>query len=414
MIEHLAGWLASPKTSSEGVQEFLARLAAHYGASGAGLVGPFPGPCSGQLSWWEKGQPPEGSFPWLEEGLADSLQAIPAAKVIRGTDRAWLLALLGETGDPRALIWVAVPPDRKFSAGEMGLLPLAGYGLWRALDRAPRPHPWALGVRNAKGKEKLEQSARLTGKLAHDFANLLTGVLGFAELTLNQLSPGSSPHQFLSEVCQSARQGATWVHKLQAFSRRSRPANVWCNLADAMAFQQQRVRSTWPGKAEFAAWLPPDLPPVALEAASLHTVLEQLLDNAQEALEKPGIITLKARALDLAEQDCLLLLGQPRPGRFVEVTVTDPGRGLPEALQAGKLDEAFIAHRRRQRGLGLAVAYGILVSHGGALSFSPAPEKGSIVRAFLPVWVPARSAVPPRPESARPETIRLVLDRFRP
>src|SRR2546425_809917 len=73
----------------------------------------------------------------------------------------------------------------------------------------------------ARLQDDLEIAAKVTGRLAHDFGNMLTGILGFTELTLNQLSPESLPHRYLKEVMQSAKSGAAWIHKLQLFSRRT-------------------------------------------------------------------------------------------------------------------------------------------------------------------------------------------------
>lgn len=399
MVDYLSQWLEAPAASDQGIREFLSRLAGHFGAEGAGLVGPFPGPCHSQLAWWKNGQVPEDtSFPWWEEEVIENLQTVSGSQLLERGKRTWVLSSLGEAGSPLALVWLNFSAPPSMAGGDGGLLSLAGHALWRGLNRARDPHPWALAMRSSQTREQLERSARLVGKLAHDFGNLLTGVLGFAELTLNQLTPGTLPHQFLKEVCDSGRQGASWVHKLQAFSRRGRPMNVRSDLAEAVARQEARIRSAWQGKAELAVQIAPDLPPVALDLAAVQTILENLLENALEALEQPGTIQLRVRTVDLSEQDCLLLMGKPRPGRFVELELTDPGRGVPEILQAGKLDEAFIAHRRRHRGLGLAVVYGILASTEGAIGFAPSPGKGSIVRVVLPI----NSAAPPEAEKQPP------------
>ena len=98
------------------------------------------------------------------------------------------------------MIWVVRDSSRGFSETEARLLPLAGFALWRSLERDPRAQPLRFALSTAHAHARLERSARLTGKLAHDFGNLLTGILGFAELALHQAEPGSLVRQYISEV----------------------------------------------------------------------------------------------------------------------------------------------------------------------------------------------------------------------
>jgi signal transduction histidine kinase len=231
----------------------------------------------------------------------------------------------------------------------------------------------------------MEQAARLTAKLSHDFGNLLTGMLGFTELCLNQLDPRSLPHRFLGEVLQSAKEGADWVRKLQTSSRRSAAPDARCAPLDVIAQEQGRLDKAWAGKANLHAHLPPALPPVALNAANLQTLLMHLLDNARESLDQPGNVSLSARETTLSATECLALLGQPRPGRFVEIAIADTGRGLPPQVLSGRFDELFIATRVRHRGLGLGVVYGILASSGGGLAIA-SDQRGARVCVYLPVY----------------------------
>src|SRR5262245_24738833 len=70
-------------------------------------------------------------------------------------------------------------------------------------------------------RTRLEMAAAITSRLAHDFGNYLTGILGFTELGLSQATADTPQHRYLQEVLQSAQQGAAWIHRLQLFCRRN-------------------------------------------------------------------------------------------------------------------------------------------------------------------------------------------------
>src|SRR5262245_5936828 len=91
-------------------------------------------------------------------------------------------------------------------------------------------------------QENLELAATVTGRLAHDFVNILTGILGFTELTLAQRAPETLPHRYHKEVQQSATNGAAWIHKLQLFGRRIRPTFWPTTLGTVLAEEAERLR----------------------------------------------------------------------------------------------------------------------------------------------------------------------------
>src|SRR4029077_9495809 len=77
----------------------------------------------------------------------------------------------------------------------------------------------------------LDQAIKVTGRLAHDFGNCLTGICGFAELSMKQVPDGSLAQQYLKEVCQSARDAAAWVQRLHVLSRGKPPRVAPADLA---------------------------------------------------------------------------------------------------------------------------------------------------------------------------------------
>lgn len=400
MLEFLHEWLGKPERSAEEAQGFLRHLGQFYAAEATGLSGPSGISCPVDLAWWRSGQRPRDFvFPWVGDRKIPSNAPECARKSLLDGNRAWLISLIGSPGEPHVRAWVLVRPAREFSAEESGLLALAGAALLQGLTKT---HPLSRALEQARVLQDLERSARLTAKLAHDFGNLLTGILGFADLTLHQMPPGSVVHQFVTEVCHSAKEGAGWVRKLQTFSRRSSGTDSPGNLAQVVSLEEARTRTDWQGQGTLFARLPSELPPAAVDSAALQTAITELLENARQAQGNQGAVALSVREVALEAADCALLLGQPAPGSFLEVSVADSGPGLPGLIEAGRLDEAFIATRKRHGGLGLVVVYGIAMSCGGGLSLSAVPGQGSTVKLYVPVLVSGKKT--PRPEGTQTQS----------
>jgi len=249
----------------------------------------------------------------------------------------------------------------------------------------------------------MDQAAWMSGRLAHDFGNVLTGILGFTELTLAQLATDSPPHRYLTEVWQAARAGAGWVHQLQMFGRRSAMGQATASVAQAVELASQAVanQAAWPEHARLQTALPKRLPLVALEGDALRHALVQLLNNAREACASGGSATLAARSVTLDDAESLRWLGLPRPGAAVEIAVADTGAGMTAAVKSKVFRELFFSSKPRHRGVGLAVAYGIVRAHRGGLRLEDNAPRGTVVRMMLPAAVSAApsptAAAPPGP-----------------
>jgi signal transduction histidine kinase len=120
----------------------------------------------------------------------------------------------------------------------------------------------------------------------------------------------------------------------------------------------------------------------------LRQVLGQVLDNAGEAVRGPGTVTVAARTTVLTAADCLDLFGNARPGPHVEVTVTDTGVGLSPEARRRLLRDVFFSTKPQQRGLGLAIVYGLLHTLQGGFRLDGTPAGGTAVRLLLPVSPP--------------------------
>ncbi len=242
--------------------------------------------------------------------------------------------------------------------------------------------------------EKLESLAVLAGGLAHDFGNLLTPVLGRAELLLSRLSADSPLRVHAEAIRTAAERSAELVEQLVAYAGRrpaeSRPVDVGALAAEVV----ELLRPVIPSGVRAEMVLQPGLAPAAGDPSQLRQVVLNLLTNAFEAAGDRGRrVVLRTRAGNLAEEDLagLDLADGIVPGPVLVLEVEDDGEGMDAATRA-RLWEPFFTTKPRGRGLGLPSVLGILRRHGAGLAVDSEPGVGTTFRVYLPLAHPSAPA----------------------
>jgi signal transduction histidine kinase len=232
----------------------------------------------------------------------------------------------------------------------------------------------------------LQDASIIAGRMAHDFDNILTGIIGFSDLTIPMLQPGSQAARFVAEIGKVGHRGTVFTQQLHQLSRSGQVKPSPASVVAALAKEELRVRTQAPG-VRFERELPPALPAVSLECGPLQTVLGHLLENAAEACPQGGLVRVAALPVELTEADARGYLGRPSAGAHVLVTLTDTGIGIKPEVRRRLFVEPFFTTKVRHRGLGLAIAYRILCAHRGGIQIDsvPPPGSGTQVRVVLPL-----------------------------
>lgn len=405
----------------------LDSLSAAFTASAAGLA-TFPEgvplcirPAPGHES------PAEALLPWREhpEAMERLLASRGALTLPRSGGGSVLVTVLGTPERGGWLLWLEDAGRTQWSESETSLLVLAGHALTHRLTQEGEQPCWAKQLDRALRRQRMETAAHLVRRLAHDFGNVLTGILGFSELALSQqLPPGSSLHTFLSEIHRSAQNGAQYTNQLRLFARRQSTSNRSCNVAAVLAEEKRRLQPLLSADVLLKLDLGTNLPLVAVEPDALKQALAIVLENAREALSGAGVIEVSLRTVQLNAAEAGELFGEVRPGEHLEIRVADSGSGFSAEVERQLFADPFFSSKARKRGFGLATAYGILSAHRGGLELRRRPEGGAIARLLLPVAAvaapaapsvaantPARSLADPHsPQSAAPKDRILVVD----
>ena len=234
--------------------------------------------------------------------------------------------------------------------------------------------------------QRLESLGLLAGGVAHEFNNLLLGIIGNADLARHETTPGSSTSDAIDGIQSSAHRAAALTRQMLAYAGKGQIEMVASNLSAVIDDVSQLLRTVVPKRATLRFRLPRDIPWVSADPAQIRQVVMNLVTNASEALtDTAGDIEVEVREEVFAESRPMGAdSGTALPaGRYVVLQVSDTGHGMNEETQA-RIFEPFFSTKFVGRGLGLPVVQGILRGHGGAIAVESAPGNGTSFRAYFP------------------------------
>jgi len=241
--------------------------------------------------------------------------------------------------------------------------------------------------------QRVADAASLAGRLAHDFDNLLMGILGFAELAQAETPAGTPARDYVAELYKVARRGVVITQQMHDLSRVGRTAPMPSPFPEVWKTTSAMVLNTAATKPTVTADLDDDLPNIGLSAEELGLVLRHILANAVEALRDGGEVRVAARSVTLADRAEDFLPRPVEPGKYVEVTVTDNGPGIRPEILAQITSAPLVTTKPDHRGLGIAIVYRVLDAHGGGVRFDAASPAGTCVTLVLPAAAARRSAL---------------------
>lgn len=393
-VELAAALLGPGGAAALSLPQVLAQVAGVFGAAAAGVAGSADAAPAVRCRVDVRGQPLPPSAPWRDRPeLVELIRDTTTAAVLPPTPGGSVLAAAApEAGGGALVLWLEAAPQRTWPAPEVAALALVAAALARTAPALPDVSHSAKRLEQTARLQRLDDAARVALRLAHDFGNVLTSILGFGELALGQLEPGSTCHGYVSEVHRAAEQGHELIQRMRWFGRRDGQPADGCSLEGVLGEALARARGQPDLGPQYRLDLTPALPPVAVDPEALRAALDEVLANAREAVAGPGVVCVAVCPTDLSAEACLDVIGGPSPGAYVEVAVSDDGPGISVDVRRRLLGELFVTTKPRHRGLGLAVVSGILRAHGGGLRLDAGPQGGTQVRLYFPA-VPAADPV---------------------
>ncbi|MCP3979127.1 MAG: response regulator [bacterium] len=262
--------------------------------------------------------------------------------------------------------------------------------------------------------QKLESLGALAGGIAHDFNNLLVGVMGNAELALEELE--SHPERLrsrLEAMLVASRDGVGLTRRMLSCAGMTEPSKERFDLATLAESSAMMVRSTLSGDVKIECRLGVEPMWVDGDESEVRQALLNVLTNAAEAHgDDSGTVEIRTDRVHVdAEYLSGTYLAQPlEEGDYILLEIRDSGCGMdPQTLK--KIFDPFFTTKFAGRGLGLAVTLGIVTSHGGTLKVESDPGRGTTFQVLFPYAAEATDrAEIVTPERDAREGVVLVID----
>ena len=267
--------------------------------------------------------------------------------------------------------------------------------------------------------QKMEALGQLTGGIAHDFNNLLQVIVGYVDILSAGLEKPDVDRARLGRAADNIRQAAqratTLTQQLLAFSRKQRLEGRAVNLNALIGGMRDMVARSVGEAVTVAYDLAPDLWNCRVDPTQAEVALLNVMINARDAMPEGGPVRVVTENLDVSERE-ITGTGPLRAGRYVQVSITDGGTGMPPSVLARVMDPFFTTKEEgKGTGLGLSMVYGFAKQSGGAAKIESVVGEGTTVRLSFPVTETGVKEAPKPParttERQGTETILIVDDR---
>ncbi len=232
-------------------------------------------------------------------------------------------------------------------------------------NRAPKDEK---GI-NRVEEEKLRSLGLFARKVAHDFNNILGGILGYASFMKTIVKEDDSIYRYVDIIESSAIRGSKLTKKLLDFGRGEEPEPKTIEINGVVEEAFSQAVGDLGDKINVEKSLDEGLPKINADRDQLIRVFSSIIENAVEAMADGGDIRVQSGMAGDSE---------------ICVTISDTGEGI-EALNLDAVFDPLFTTREKGRGFGLSIACRMIKNHGGRIDLESEPGKGTILKVFLPV-----------------------------
>ena len=258
--------------------------------------------------------------------------------------------------------------------------------------------------------ERLKTIGTLAGGIAHDFNNILTPIIGYSHMALNEVPEDSQAHADIQRVVKGADRAKELVNQIMTFSRRGEfemlPLLPHLIVEDALKL----IQATAPANVEVRLEIDTECPPVMADPSQLHQVVMNLCTNAFRAMENTG--GLLEVVLEPFEVDAKFTRHRAdiHRGRYVKMRFRDTGIGMDHET-LGRIFEPFFTTGAigEGTGMGLATVHGIIASHNGEIFVDSKVGEGTTFDIYLPQTTAEVTEKDEPDETVPPGTERILF-----
>ncbi|MCD6246445.1 response regulator, partial [candidate division WOR-3 bacterium] len=223
-------------------------------------------------------------------------------------------------------------------------------------------------------KTKMEAMGKVTGKVAHDFNNILTGIIGYSDMIINNPNGADKTIiEYAKNINRAGLSAKNLIKDLLLFSKNQKLNKEVFDLNKLIIEYTNILKGTIKKNISLKLDLDNEECIIDADKTKIESVLLNLITNAIDSIETEGIIKIKTR--HKIEND----------SSYIILTVEDNGKGIPENI-INRIYEPFFSTKREGKGtgLGLSIVYGIVMQHNGSISVRSKLNKGTTFEIAIP------------------------------
>lgn len=251
--------------------------------------------------------------------------------------------------------------------------------------------------------QKLEAIGTLAGGIVHDFNNILSVIMGYTGIAMEDVPRDSEAYANLLQVSTASKRASELVGQILSFSRQKKQQRIPIQLTAIVQETMKLLRGSIPSTISIREDLT-DCAPVLADPTGIHQILMNLCTNAYHAMQATGgVLTVRLAQVEIGEQD-IDRDAELTPGAYARIEVRDTGHGMDEETRLRVFEPYFTTKEPGEgTGLGLATIHGIVAEIGGVIHVYSEKGAGSSFTVLLPCVDQASEEKVP---SATPEMYR--------
>lgn len=235
---------------------------------------------------------------------------------------------------------------------------------------------------------KLEAVGILAGGIAHDFNNMLGAIIGYAELSIDEMEPENPTRQNLAQILEAANRSSILTRQLLGFARKQEISPEVFEVNESIKGTLKMLRrligenievklEPWEGELH-----------VKMDPSQFDQILTNLCVNAKDAIKDIGRIVIETDMVTVDEMYCASRMEECEPGEYAKVIVTDNGTGMDDEVKEHVFEPFYTTKDQgKGTGLGLATVYGIVKQNRGMIYIYSEKGHGTSINILLPMYV---------------------------
>ena len=236
-----------------------------------------------------------------------------------------------------------------------------------------------------RNKQKLEAIGTLAGGIAHEFNNSLMAIIGYTELTMDELAEDSEERDNLDQALKASYNATTMIQRILAFGHQGEQERMKLNIRPIVKESLKLVRMSLPSTIVLNCNINVEDCEILADPTQIQQVLINLCTNAEHAMrEKGGELVIE---MELVEVDKDLTVREGLQNReCIKLMIKDSGCGMKSEIIERIFDPFFTTKEIGEgTGMGLAIVHGIIKNHGGAITVESKLDKGTTFNVYFPI-----------------------------